>query len=87
MGHEVQTCGYYAYCLGCGRNTKAKRSTSADVVFWRREYCTPVKRMQRYRTINHCIIIDEWWACQNCLAKGPELNKRSCINPRHNHAS
>eukprot|EP00972_Heterocapsa_arctica_P048518 7151911-Heterocapsa_arctica.AAC.1 len=24
MGHEVQTCGDYEYCLGCGRNTKAK---------------------------------------------------------------
>eukprot|EP00972_Heterocapsa_arctica_P062623 9234092-Heterocapsa_arctica.AAC.1 len=41
--------------------------------------------MKRYRTKNHDIIVDEWWACQNCLAKGPELNKRSCINPRHNH--
>eukprot|EP00972_Heterocapsa_arctica_P065625 9685467-Heterocapsa_arctica.AAC.1 len=24
MGHEVQTCGDYEYCLGCGRSTKAK---------------------------------------------------------------
>eukprot|EP00972_Heterocapsa_arctica_P053131 7824658-Heterocapsa_arctica.AAC.1 len=29
IGKEVQTCGDYAYCLGCGRSTKAKRSTSA----------------------------------------------------------
>eukprot|EP00972_Heterocapsa_arctica_P101121 14905038-Heterocapsa_arctica.AAC.1 len=31
-------------------------------------------------------MFDDWWACQNCIAKGPELNKRKCINPRHNHA-
>eukprot|EP00972_Heterocapsa_arctica_P087827 12951069-Heterocapsa_arctica.AAC.1 len=41
--------------------------------------------MQRYRRINHDIIFDDWWACQNCLAKGPALNKRNCINPMHNH--
>eukprot|EP00972_Heterocapsa_arctica_P091107 13443515-Heterocapsa_arctica.AAC.1 len=40
--------------------------------------------MKRYRHINHDIIFDEWWACENCLAKGPELNTRSCINPGHN---
>eukprot|EP00972_Heterocapsa_arctica_P015268 2249503-Heterocapsa_arctica.AAC.1 len=27
--HEVQTCGDCEYCLGCGRTTKAKHSTSA----------------------------------------------------------
>eukprot|EP00972_Heterocapsa_arctica_P108941 16042803-Heterocapsa_arctica.AAC.1 len=37
--------------------------------------------MQRYRTRNHDIIFDGWWACQSCLAKGPALNKRTCINP------
>eukprot|EP00972_Heterocapsa_arctica_P025571 3763469-Heterocapsa_arctica.AAC.1 len=42
--------------------------------------------MKRYRKQNHDIIFDERWACNNCFAKGPELNKRSCINPRHNHA-
>eukprot|EP00972_Heterocapsa_arctica_P037926 5582226-Heterocapsa_arctica.AAC.1 len=42
MGHEVQTCGDYEYCLGCGRNTKAKHSTSAKRVFWRRGFCKPV---------------------------------------------
>eukprot|EP00972_Heterocapsa_arctica_P068978 10193795-Heterocapsa_arctica.AAC.1 len=41
--------------------------------------------MQRYRRINHDITFDDWWACQNCLAKGPALNKRNCINPTHNH--
>eukprot|EP00972_Heterocapsa_arctica_P107189 15791544-Heterocapsa_arctica.AAC.1 len=29
MGHEVQICGDYAYCLGCGRTAKAKHTTSA----------------------------------------------------------
>eukprot|EP00972_Heterocapsa_arctica_P111197 16371800-Heterocapsa_arctica.AAC.1 len=29
MGHEVQTCGDYKYCLGCGRSTKAKHRASA----------------------------------------------------------
>eukprot|EP00972_Heterocapsa_arctica_P084492 12446938-Heterocapsa_arctica.AAC.1 len=33
MGHEVQTSGNYAYCLGCGRETKAKHSTSATLFF------------------------------------------------------
>eukprot|EP00972_Heterocapsa_arctica_P105418 15533456-Heterocapsa_arctica.AAC.1 len=42
--------------------------------------------MKRYRNNNHDSIFDEWWACQNCLAKGPELNEWKCINPRHNHA-
>eukprot|EP00972_Heterocapsa_arctica_P054681 8058000-Heterocapsa_arctica.AAC.1 len=87
MGHEVQTCGDYEYCLGCGRNTKAKRSISATIVFWRREYCKPVIRMQRYRRINHDIIFDGWWACQSCLAKGTALNKRNCINPTHKHVA
>eukprot|EP00972_Heterocapsa_arctica_P000801 112777-Heterocapsa_arctica.AAC.1 len=49
MGHEVQTCGDYEYCLGCGCTTKAKHSTSANIVFWRRQYCKPVMRMKRYR--------------------------------------
>eukprot|EP00972_Heterocapsa_arctica_P064909 9581553-Heterocapsa_arctica.AAC.1 len=86
MGHEVQTCGDYEYYLGCGRNTKAKHSTSAQIVFWRRQYCKLVMRMKRYRNNNHDVIFDEWWACKNCLATGPELNKKNCINPRHNHA-
>eukprot|EP00972_Heterocapsa_arctica_P085730 12632585-Heterocapsa_arctica.AAC.1 len=62
MGHEVQTCGDYAYCLGCGRNTKAKHSISAKRIFWRREFCKPVMRMKRYRKRNHDIIFDDWWA-------------------------
>eukprot|EP00972_Heterocapsa_arctica_P108167 15929371-Heterocapsa_arctica.AAC.1 len=37
MGHEVQIRGECEYCLGCGRTTKAKRSTSAKRVYWRRE--------------------------------------------------
>eukprot|EP00972_Heterocapsa_arctica_P033926 4995668-Heterocapsa_arctica.AAC.1 len=41
--------------------------------------------MQRYRRRNHDIIFDGWWACQSCLAKGPALNKRHCINPTHKH--
>eukprot|EP00972_Heterocapsa_arctica_P042946 6331619-Heterocapsa_arctica.AAC.1 len=41
--------------------------------------------MQRYRRKNHDIIFDGWWACQSCLAKGPALNKRNCINPTHKH--
>eukprot|EP00972_Heterocapsa_arctica_P099032 14615020-Heterocapsa_arctica.AAC.1 len=38
MGHEVHISGDYDYCLGCGRNAKAKRSISAKIIFWRREY-------------------------------------------------
>eukprot|EP00972_Heterocapsa_arctica_P018723 2770000-Heterocapsa_arctica.AAC.1 len=71
MGHEVQTCGNYEYCLGCGRNAKAKHSPSAKLVVWRREYCKPVVRTQRYRRRNNDIMFDGWWACQSCLAKGP----------------
>eukprot|EP00972_Heterocapsa_arctica_P016012 2360988-Heterocapsa_arctica.AAC.1 len=86
MGHEVQTCGDYEYCLGCGRTTKATHCTSAKRVFWRRQYCTPVMIMKRYRNINQETIFDEWWSCNNCHAKGPELNKRSCIKRSHTHA-
>eukprot|EP00972_Heterocapsa_arctica_P019221 2835875-Heterocapsa_arctica.AAC.1 len=39
--------------------------------------------MQRYRRRNHDRIFDGWWACQSCLAKGPALNERNCINPTH----
>eukprot|EP00972_Heterocapsa_arctica_P059469 8769356-Heterocapsa_arctica.AAC.1 len=42
--------------------------------------------MKIYRKWNHEIVFDEWWACHNCHAKGPELNKRNCIHPKHNHA-
>eukprot|EP00972_Heterocapsa_arctica_P074057 10932152-Heterocapsa_arctica.AAC.1 len=42
--------------------------------------------MKIYKKRNHDIVVDERWACKNCHAKGPELNKRNCINPRHNHA-
>eukprot|EP00972_Heterocapsa_arctica_P088290 13020421-Heterocapsa_arctica.AAC.1 len=66
MGHEVHICGDYEYCLGCGRTTKAKHSTSAKIVFWRREYCKPVIRMKRYRTRDHDIMFEEWWTCKNC---------------------
>eukprot|EP00972_Heterocapsa_arctica_P041459 6113229-Heterocapsa_arctica.AAC.1 len=41
--------------------------------------------MQIYRRRNHDIMFDDWWACQSCLAKGPALNKRNCINPTRNH--
>eukprot|EP00972_Heterocapsa_arctica_P018883 2790572-Heterocapsa_arctica.AAC.1 len=43
--------------------------------------------MKRYRNINHDIMFDDWWACKNCLAKGPELNKRNWINPTQNHVA
>eukprot|EP00972_Heterocapsa_arctica_P102375 15083394-Heterocapsa_arctica.AAC.1 len=59
MGHEFQTCGDYEYCLGCGRNIKAKHSKSANLFYWRSEYRKPVTRMKRYRTRNHDIKIDE----------------------------
>eukprot|EP00972_Heterocapsa_arctica_P028606 4208467-Heterocapsa_arctica.AAC.1 len=62
MGHEVQTSGDYEYCLGCGIETKAKHSTSANHIFWRRQYCKPVVIIERYRKINHDIIFDGWWA-------------------------
>eukprot|EP00972_Heterocapsa_arctica_P115004 16445561-Heterocapsa_arctica.AAC.1 len=71
MGHELQTSGGYEYCLGCGRETKAKHSTSATLIFWRRQYCKPAVRIERYRKINHDIIVDGWWACNGCLARGP----------------
>eukprot|EP00972_Heterocapsa_arctica_P101251 14925125-Heterocapsa_arctica.AAC.1 len=29
------------YCLGCGRETKAKHSTSAKLTCWRRQFCKP----------------------------------------------
>eukprot|EP00972_Heterocapsa_arctica_P010819 1586221-Heterocapsa_arctica.AAC.1 len=41
--------------------------------------------MERYRRRNHDIIFDGWWACQSCLAKGPALDKRNCINPTRKH--
>eukprot|EP00972_Heterocapsa_arctica_P097941 14450548-Heterocapsa_arctica.AAC.1 len=62
MGHEVQTCGDYKYCLGCGRTTKAKHNTSAKRAFWRRQYCKPVMRTKRYRKRNHETVFDDWWA-------------------------
>eukprot|EP00972_Heterocapsa_arctica_P076209 11243878-Heterocapsa_arctica.AAC.1 len=77
MGHEVQTSGEYEYCLGCVRETKAKHSTSATIICWRRQYCKPVVRLERYRKINHVIMFDGWWACNGCLARGPGLNTRS----------
>eukprot|EP00972_Heterocapsa_arctica_P077640 11451453-Heterocapsa_arctica.AAC.1 len=36
--------------------------------------------MKRYRTRNHDIIVDDWWACRNCKAKDPLLNKRNCTH-------
>eukprot|EP00972_Heterocapsa_arctica_P005581 824486-Heterocapsa_arctica.AAC.1 len=36
--------------------------------------------MKRYRTRNHDIIFDDWWACINCKAKGPLLNKINCTH-------
>eukprot|EP00972_Heterocapsa_arctica_P055956 8253309-Heterocapsa_arctica.AAC.1 len=85
MGHGVQTNGDYEYCLGCGRTSKAKYDKSAKRVFWGREFCKPVKRLERYRKRRHDLIFDEWWKCNKCQAKGPELNKRDCINPQRNH--
>eukprot|EP00972_Heterocapsa_arctica_P049557 7294137-Heterocapsa_arctica.AAC.1 len=29
LGHDVNICGDYEYCLGCGRSTKAKRIDKA----------------------------------------------------------
>ena len=80
MGHNVQISGIYEYCLGCGRETKAKHNISAKIIFWRRQYCKPVILMDRYRKIKHDIIFDKWWACRGCKAIGPELNKRDCTN-------
>eukprot|EP00972_Heterocapsa_arctica_P035296 5193630-Heterocapsa_arctica.AAC.2 len=63
MGHNVQTSGDYEYCLGCGREAKAKHTTKRK----------------------HDIIFDGCWACQGCLARGPGLNNRDCINPTRNN--
>eukprot|EP00972_Heterocapsa_arctica_P033232 4889302-Heterocapsa_arctica.AAC.1 len=43
--------------------------------------------MKRYRTRNHDISFDDWWACRNCKAKGPLLNNRNCthINEKKMH--
>eukprot|EP00972_Heterocapsa_arctica_P013733 2025741-Heterocapsa_arctica.AAC.1 len=62
MGHEVQTSGEYEYCLGCGTETKAQHSTSAKRICWRRQYCKPAVRIERYRKRHHDIIVDGWWA-------------------------
>eukprot|EP00972_Heterocapsa_arctica_P010958 1606221-Heterocapsa_arctica.AAC.1 len=62
MGHEVHKFGDYEYCLGCGGETKAKHSTSAKLIFWKRQYCKPVSRIERYRKRNHDVIFDGWWA-------------------------
>eukprot|EP00972_Heterocapsa_arctica_P057181 8437569-Heterocapsa_arctica.AAC.1 len=81
MGHEVQISGDYEYCLGCGRETKAKHTTSAKNIFWIRQFCKPVIRIERYRKRKHTIIFEGWWKCKGCHAKGPELNNRDCFNP------
>eukprot|EP00972_Heterocapsa_arctica_P019610 2893753-Heterocapsa_arctica.AAC.1 len=62
MGHEVQTIGGYKYCLGRGRETKAKHSTSTKRKCRRRQYCKPVVRIEKYRKRNHDITFDGWWA-------------------------
>eukprot|EP00972_Heterocapsa_arctica_P100537 14822925-Heterocapsa_arctica.AAC.1 len=36
--------------------------------------------MKRYRTRNHDIIFDDWWACRICKAKGPLLSKTNCTH-------
>eukprot|EP00972_Heterocapsa_arctica_P026565 3911508-Heterocapsa_arctica.AAC.1 len=77
MGHEVQISGEYEYCLGCGRETKAKHSTSAKLCFGRREYSKPVARIKRYRKRKHDTIFEGWWACKRCPARGPGLNKKN----------
>eukprot|EP00972_Heterocapsa_arctica_P088194 13003969-Heterocapsa_arctica.AAC.1 len=76
MGHDVQTCGNYEYCLGCGRETQAKHIPAAKRIFWRRQYCKPTVRLERYRSRKHNVIFDGWWPCRGCFAKGPGLNKR-----------
>eukprot|EP00972_Heterocapsa_arctica_P010376 1525438-Heterocapsa_arctica.AAC.1 len=70
------------YCLGCGRVTKAKRSASAKLIFWRRELCKPVIIITRYREKNHDIIFEDWWTCENGKAKGPQLNNIKCTKYR-----
>eukprot|EP00972_Heterocapsa_arctica_P074546 11002660-Heterocapsa_arctica.AAC.1 len=45
MGHDVEICGEYEYCLGCGRTTKAKHNTTAKRICWRRQQRRPVVRM------------------------------------------
>ena len=49
--------------------------------FWRRQYCKPTERLERYTRKNHNIIFDGWWSCSGSHAKGSGLNKRSCTNP------
>eukprot|EP00972_Heterocapsa_arctica_P012629 1856561-Heterocapsa_arctica.AAC.1 len=43
--------------------------------------------MERYRKINHDIIFEDWWACKNCKAKGPTLNKRNCTQFTENKSN
>eukprot|EP00972_Heterocapsa_arctica_P115180 16446443-Heterocapsa_arctica.AAC.1 len=54
------------------------------MIFWRREYCKPVVRITRYWEKEHHAIFDGWWACQNCHARDPGLNKRKCTNLHDN---
>eukprot|EP00972_Heterocapsa_arctica_P115390 16447478-Heterocapsa_arctica.AAC.1 len=53
LGHDVKICGDTAYCLGCGRCTKAKHIDTAKHVFWRRQVCAPVLRLRQYQEKQH----------------------------------
>eukprot|EP00972_Heterocapsa_arctica_P038193 5624044-Heterocapsa_arctica.AAC.1 len=60
MGHEVHICGNTEYCLGCGRNAKAKHIDTAKHVFWRKLVCKPVLRLRQYQEKQHIIGFKEW---------------------------
>eukprot|EP00972_Heterocapsa_arctica_P034499 5079975-Heterocapsa_arctica.AAC.1 len=46
LGHDVHVSCKFEYCLGCGRSTKAAHIATASVVFWKRQLCNPVDRLE-----------------------------------------
>eukprot|EP00972_Heterocapsa_arctica_P030849 4539155-Heterocapsa_arctica.AAC.1 len=34
--------------------------------------------MKKYLEKEHEVIFDDWWACKQCKAKGPAMNKKNC---------
>eukprot|EP00972_Heterocapsa_arctica_P067214 9919296-Heterocapsa_arctica.AAC.1 len=83
LGHDVNICGKYEYCLGWGRNTKAKHIDTAKHVFWRREICTPILRLRQNQDKQHKVGFIEWWCCTACEAKGPTMNNKFCSSYTH----
>eukprot|EP00972_Heterocapsa_arctica_P099962 14741298-Heterocapsa_arctica.AAC.1 len=71
MSHDVQVCGDYEYCLGCGRETQAKHIASAKRIFWRRQYCKPIVRLERYRSRKMTLSLMDGGHAEDVLQKDP----------------